>query len=118
MLRYGNGIRWNVFLLAAITIEAAASWWRFHYSSNWLLAQSGYIWNVLNSGVCAAILILARYQYERTIRRSVKLDARVATAEKTVRMFLTVRDGTDSQLETLETGMALLNDTPSRRRVT
>ena len=108
MLRYGNGIRWNVFLLAAITIEAAASWWRFHYASNWLLAQSGYIWNVLNTGVCAAILLLARYQYERTLRRSVELEARVATAEKTARMFLTVRDRANSPLQTLEIGLALL----------
>src|SRR5262245_46798817 len=27
MFRYGNGVRFNVFLLAALTIEAAAFWW-------------------------------------------------------------------------------------------
>src|SRR5262245_41230521 len=108
MLRYGNGIRFNVFLLAAITIEAAASWWWFHLASNRLLAQSGYIWNLLLTGVCAATLLLARYQYERTLRRFVELEARVATAEKTARMFLTVRDRANSPLQTLEIGLALL----------
>src|SRR4029077_11635239 len=28
--RYGNGVRLNAFLLAAITIQAAVFWWVFH----------------------------------------------------------------------------------------
>src|SRR5262245_54792062 len=107
-LRYGNGIRFNVFLLTAIMIQAAASWWWFHFASNQLLTRSGYAWNVLLTGVCAATLLIARYQYERTLRRFVELEARVATAEKTARMFLTVRDRANSPLQTLEIGLALL----------
>ena len=107
-LRYGNGVRFNVFLLAALTIEAAASWWRFNFASNGLLAQTGYIWNVLLTGLCAATLLIARYQYERTLRRLVELEARAATAEMTARVFLTVRDRANSPLQTLEIGLALL----------
>jgi hypothetical protein len=108
MFRYGNGVRFNVFLLSAITIEAAAFWWRFHLGSEPLLAQSGYIWSVLLTGLCAATLLLARYQYERTLRRFIELEARAATAEMTARLFLTVRDQANSPLQTLEIGLALL----------
>jgi hypothetical protein len=107
-LRYGNGVRFNVFLLAALTIEAAAFWWRFHFGSDRLLAQSGYIWNVLLTGICAATLLVARYQYERTLRRLVELEARAAAAEMTAGAFLTVRDRANSPLQTLEIGLALL----------
>jgi hypothetical protein len=108
MFRYGNGIRFNVFLLAAITIEAMAFWWRFHLWSNPLLAQSGYIWFVLLTGFCAAALLIARYLYERTIRRYVEIEARAATSEMTARLFLTVGDRANSPLQTLEIGLALL----------
>jgi hypothetical protein len=108
MLRYGEGVRFNVFLLSAITIEAAAFWWRFHLGSTPLLAQSGYIWNVLLTWLCAAALLIARYLYERTLRRFVELEARAATAEMTARVFLTVRDRANSPLQTLEIGLALL----------
>jgi hypothetical protein len=108
ILRYGNGVRLNVFLLGAITIEAAAFWWRFHFGSERLLAQSGYVWNVLLTGICAATLLIARYQYERTVRRLVELEARAATAEMTNRVFLTVKDRANSPLQTLEIGLALL----------
>src|SRR4029079_5874461 len=66
--RYGNGVRLNAFLLAAITIEAAVFWWHFHLGSERLLAQSGYIWNVLLTGFSATTLLLARYLYDRTLR--------------------------------------------------
>jgi len=105
--RYGNGVRFNVFLLAAITIEAAAFWWRFHIGGVPLLVQSGYAWDVLLTGLCAATLLLARYQYERTLRRLIELEARTATAEMTARVFLTVRDRANSPLQTLEIGLAL-----------
>ena len=108
MFRYGNGVRFNVFLLAALTIEAAAFWWRFHLGSDRLLAQSGYIWNILLTGLCAATLLIARYQYERTLRRFIELEARAATVETTARLFLTVRDQANSPLQTLEIGLALL----------
>jgi hypothetical protein len=108
MLRYGDGVRFNVFLLSAITIEAAAFWWRFHLGSTPLLAQSGYIWNLLLTGLCAAALLIARYLYERTVRRFCELEARAATAERTARVFLTVRDRANSPLQTLEIGLALL----------
>ena len=108
MFRYGNGVRFNVFLLASLTIEAAAFWWRFHLGSERLLAQSGYIWNVLLTGLCAATLLIARYQYERTLRRFIKLEARAATAAMTARVFLSVRDRANSPLQTLEIGLALL----------
>jgi hypothetical protein len=65
MLRYGKGIRFNAFLVAAVAIEAAAAWWRFHLASERLLVQSVYIWNVLLTGLCAATLLIARYQYEQ-----------------------------------------------------
>ena len=108
MFRYGNGVRFNVFLLASLTIEAAAFWWRFHLGSEPLLARSGYIWSVLLTGLCAATLLIARYQYERTLRRFIELEARAATAEMTARLFLTVRDQANSPLQTLEIGLALL----------
>jgi hypothetical protein len=108
MFRYGNGVRFNVFLLTSLTIEAAAFWWRFHLGSELLLARSGYIWNVLLTGLCAATLLIARYQYERTLRRFIELEARAATAEMTARVFLTVRDRANSPLQTLEIGLALL----------
>src|SRR5215831_3522346 len=108
MLRYGNGIRFNVFLLAAIAIESTAFWWRFHFWSEPLLAQSGYMWNVLLTGFCAAALLIARYLYERTIRRYVELEARAATSEMTARLFLSVRDRANSPLQTLEIGLGLL----------
>jgi hypothetical protein len=108
MSRYGNGVRLNVFLFAAIVIEAAAFWWRFHLGSERLLAQSGYIWNVLLTGLCAATLLIARYWYERTLRRLVELEARTTTVEMTARVFLTVRDRANSPLQTLEIGLALL----------
>jgi hypothetical protein len=108
ILRYGNGVRLNIFLLGALTIEAAVYWWRFHLGSERLLVQSGYIWNILLTGLCAGILLIARYQYERTLRGLVELEARAATAEKTARMFLTVRDRANSPLQTLEIGLALL----------
>ena len=106
--RYGNGVRLNAFLLAAITIEAAVFWWHFHLGSERLLAQSGYIWNVLLTGFCAATLLVARYLYERTLRRFIELEARAATTEMTARVFLTVRDRANSPLQTLEIGLALL----------
>jgi hypothetical protein len=108
MFRYGNGVRFNVFLLAALTIESAAFWWRFQLGSEPLFAQSGYIWNVLLTGLCAATLLIARYQYERTLRRFIELEARAATAEMTARLFLTVKDRANSPLQTLEIGLALL----------
>jgi hypothetical protein len=108
MFRYGNGVRFNVLLLAALTIEAAVFWWRFHLGSEPLLARSGYIWSVLLTGLCAATLLIARYQYERTLRRFIELEARAATTEMTARMFLTVRDRANSPLQTLEIGLALL----------
>jgi hypothetical protein len=108
IFRYGNGVRFNVFLLAAITIESAAFWWRFQLGSEPLLARSGYIWSVLLTGLCAATLLIARYQYERTLRRFIELEARAATAEMTARAFLTVRDRANSPLQTLEIGLALL----------
>jgi hypothetical protein len=108
IFRYGNGVLLNVFLLAAITIESAAFWWRFQLGSEPLLAQSGYIWNVLLTGLCATTLIIARYQYDRTLRRFIELEARAATAEMTARAFLTVRDRANSPLQTLEIGLALL----------
>jgi hypothetical protein len=108
MFRYGNGVRFNVFLLAALTIEAAAFWWRFHLGSEPLLAQSGYIWNVLLTGLCAATLLIARYQYDRTLRRFIELEGRAATAEMTARLFLTVKDRANSPLQTLGIGLALL----------
>src|SRR4030095_1543548 len=108
MLHYGNGVRFNVFLLAALTIEAAAFWRCFHLGSEPQLTQSGYIWSVLLTGLCAAILLIARYRYERTLRRFVDLEARAATAEMTARMFLTLRDRANSPLQTLEIGLALL----------
>ena len=108
MFRYGNGVRFNVFLLASLTIEAAAFWWRFHLGSEPLLARSGYIWSVLLTGLCAATLLIARYQYERTLRRFIELEARAATAEMTARVFLTVRDRANSPLQTLAIGLALL----------
>jgi hypothetical protein len=108
IFRYGNGVRFNVFLLAAITIESAAFWWRFQLGSEPLLARSGYIWSVLLTGLCAATLLIARYQYERPLRRFIELEARAATAEMTARAFLTVRDRANSPLQTLEIGLALL----------
>jgi hypothetical protein len=108
MFRYGNGVRLNVMLFAAIVIEAAAFWWRFHLGSERLLTQSGYIWSVLLTGLCAATLLIARYRYERTLRRLVELEARATTAEMTARVFLTVRDRVNSPLQTLEIGLALL----------
>jgi hypothetical protein len=108
MLRYGSGIRLNVFLLAGLTIEAAAFWWYFELGSEPLLLQSGYIWNVLLTGFCAATLLIARYLYERTLRGLVELEARAAMAEKTARMLLTLRDRANSPLQTLEVGLALL----------
>jgi hypothetical protein len=108
MLRYGDGVRLNVFLLGAITIEAAAFWWRFHFGSEPLLAQSGYKWNLLLTGLCAATLLMARYQVERTLRRLMELEARAATAEMTARVFLMVGDRANSPLQTLEIGLALL----------
>jgi hypothetical protein len=107
-LRYGNGVQSNVFLLAAMMIEGAVFWSRFHLGSYPLLAQSGYIWNVLLTGFCAVTLLIARYRYDRTIRRFVELEARAATAEMTARVFLTVRDWANSPLQTLEIGLALL----------
>ena len=106
--RYGNGVRLNAFLLAAITIEAAVFWWRFHLGSERLLAQSGYIWTVLLTGFCAATLLLARYLYERTLRRLIAVEARAATAEMAARAFLSVRDRANSPLQTLGIGLALL----------
>ena len=106
--RYGNGVRLNALLLAAITIEAAAFWWHFHLGSEQLLAQSGYIWSVLLTGFCAATLLVARYLYERTLRRLVELEARVAAAEMTARVFLSVKDRANSPLQTLEIGLGLL----------
>jgi len=108
MFRYGNGVRFNVFLLASLTIEAAAFWWRFHLGSEPLLARSGYIWSVLLTGLCAATLLIARYQYERTLRRFIELEARAATAEMTARLFLTLKDRANSPLQTLAIGLALL----------
>jgi hypothetical protein len=108
MLRYGSGIRLNVFLVAGLTIEAAALWWYFHLGSERLLLQTGYMWNILLTGLCAAILLIARYRYERTLRGFVELEARAATAEKTARMLLTLRDRAKSPLQTLEIGLALL----------
>src|SRR4029453_13654723 len=89
-------------------IEAAAFWWRFHLGSEPLLAQSGYIWNVLLTGLCAASVLIARYQYDRTLRRFIELEARVATSEMTARLLLTVKDRANSPLQTLEIGLALL----------
>jgi hypothetical protein len=108
MFRYGNGVRFNVLLLAVLTIEAAAFWWRFHLGSEPLLAQSGYIWTVLLTGLCAASVLIARYQYDRTLRRFIELEARAATAEMTARLLLTVKDRANSPLQTLEIGLALL----------
>jgi hypothetical protein len=108
LFRYGNGVRSNVFLLAVLTIEAAAFWWRFHLGSEPLLAQSGYIWSVLLTALSAVTLLIARYQYERTLRRFIELEARAATAEMTARMFLTLKDRANSPLQTLEIGLALL----------
>jgi len=106
--RYGNGVRLNALLLAAITIEAAVFWWHFHLGSERLLAQSGYIWSVLLTGFCAATLLVARYLYERTVRRLIELEARAATAEMTAGVFLSVRDRANSPLQTLAIGLALL----------
>jgi hypothetical protein len=106
--RYGNGVRLNAFLLAAITIEAAVFWWYFHLGSERLLAQSGYMWSILLAGFCAATLLVARYLYERTLRRLIELEAHAATAEMTARVFLSVRDRANSPLQTLEIGLALL----------
>jgi hypothetical protein len=106
--RYGNGVRLNVLLLAAITIEAAAFWWRFHLGSEQLLAQSGYIWSILLTGLCAATLLIARYLYEGTLRRFIEFESRAATAEMAARVFLNVRDRANSPLQTLEIGLALL----------
>ena len=106
--RYGNGVRLNAFLLAAITIEAAVFWWHFHLGSERLLAQSGYIWSVLLTGFCAATLLVARYLYERTVRRLIEIEARAATAEMTAGVFLSVRDRANSPLQTLEIGLGLL----------
>jgi hypothetical protein len=108
MLRYGSGVRWNVVLLAALTVEAAAAWWCFHLGSERLLLQSGYIWDILLTWLCVAILLTARYRYERTLREFVELEARAVTAEKTARMFLSLRDRANSPLQTLEIGLALL----------
>jgi hypothetical protein len=108
MLRYGSGIRFNVFLFAVLTIEAAAAWWSFDLGSDRLLLQSGYLWNILLTGVCAAVLLIARYGYERTLGRFIELEARAVTAEKAARMFLTLRDRANSPLQTLEIGLALL----------
>jgi hypothetical protein len=62
MLRYGNGIRFNVFLLAAIAIEATAFWWRFHFWSEPLLAhpviygmlcsRGSVLWHYSLLGIC------------------------------------------------------------------
>jgi hypothetical protein len=106
--RYGNGVRLNAFLLAAITIEAAVFWWRFHLGSEPLLAQSGYIWTLLLTGFCAATLLVARYVYERTLRRLIEVEALAATAEMAARAFLSVRDRANSPLQTLGIGLALL----------
>jgi hypothetical protein len=106
--RYGNGVRLNAFLLAAITIEAAVFWWCFHLGSEPLLAQSGYIWTVLLTGFCAATLLVARYVYERTLRRLIEVEALAATAEMAARAFLSVRDRANSPLQTLGIGLALL----------
>ena len=106
--RYGNGVRLNAFLLAAITIEAAVFWWHFHLGSERLLAQSGYVWSVLLTGFCAVTLLVARYLYEHTVRRLIELEARAATAEMTAGVFLGVRDRANSPLQTLEIGLALL----------
>jgi len=117
-LRYGNGLRSNVFLFAAIAIEAAAFWSHFHLGSERLSAQSGYRWNILLTGLCAATLLIVRYKYERTIRRFVELEARAATAEMTARVFLTVRDRANSPFQTLEIGLALLKRQQPENAVT
>jgi hypothetical protein len=106
--RYGNGVRLNSFLLGAITIEAAVFWWYFHLGSERLLAESGYIWTVLLTGFCAATLLLARYLYERTLRRLIEVEARAATAEMAARVFFSVRDRANSPLQTLGLGLVLL----------
>lgn len=108
MLRYGSGIRLNVFLIAGLTIEAAAFWWYFELGSERLLLQSGYLWNILLTGLCAAILLIARYRYERTLRGFVELEARAATAQKTARMLVTLQDRANTPLQTLEIGLTLL----------
>ena len=91
-LRYGSGVLLNVFVLVALAIESAAFWFRFHFGSDTLLVQSGYVWNVLLTAVCAAALLTARYHYERTLRKLIELEVRAATAEMTARVFLKVRD--------------------------
>jgi hypothetical protein len=106
--RYGNGVWLNAFLLVAIMIEAAVFWWRFHLGSERLLAQSGYIWNVLLTAFCAASLLVARCLYERTLRKLIELEARAATAKMAARVFLSVRDRANSPLQTLEIGLALM----------
>lgn len=108
MLRYGSGVRLNVFLLGGLTIEAAAFWWCFRLGSEALLLQSGYIWNVLLTGFCAATLLVARYRYERALRGFVELEARAATAQKMAHILLTLRDRANSPLQTLVIGLALL----------
>ena len=113
--RYGNGVRLNAFLLAAITIEAAVFWWRFHLGSEQLLAQSGYIWSVLLTGFCAATLLVARYLYERTLRKLIELEARAATAEMIARVFLSVSDRANSPLQTLEIGLGALEASSNRK---
>src|SRR5262245_36856192 len=100
MLRYGRGVRLNVFLLSALMIEAAAAWWYFQLGSERLLVESGYIWNILLTGLCAATLLIARYRYEDTLRGFVELEARAVTAERMARMFLTPRDRANSPLQT------------------
>jgi hypothetical protein len=108
MFRYSTGVRVNVFLLAGITIEAAAFWWSFHLGSDPLLAQSGYVWSVLLTWLCAVTVLIVQYQYEGTRRRLVELEARAATLEMAARMFVSVRDRANSPLQTLEIGLALL----------
>ncbi len=105
--RYGSGVLLNVFFLVALTIESAAFWFRFHFGSDMLLVKSGYVWNVLLTGVCATALLTARYHYERTLRKLIELEVRAATAEMTARVFLKVRDRANSPLQTLEIGLAL-----------
>jgi hypothetical protein len=108
MLRYGRGIRLNVFLFVVLIMEAAAAWWSFDLGSHQLLLQSGYLWNILLTGFCAAILLIARHRYERTVERFIELEARAVTAEKTARMLLALRDRANSPLQTLDIGLALL----------
>lgn len=98
----------NVALMAGIALEAVGLWFGMDVSVRSGLVTGGEPWLTLIYGLVSSVLLVIRYYFQKTVRELALSQAKEEILEKLSRVFLSVRDLTNTPLQSLGIASELL----------